>query len=61
MHDEIVQTLRQAEREFGCRALYACESGSRARGFASPDSDYDMMRRWVGEGAVSAVRAGPDP
>ena len=29
-------------REHGVRVLYACESGSRAWGFASPDSDYDV-------------------
>ncbi len=47
MHEEIVRTLRQCEREFGCRVLFACESGSRAWGFASPDSDYDIRFVYV--------------
>ncbi len=38
----IMQTLRQIEREFGCRILYACEAGSRAWGLNSPDSDFDI-------------------
>ena len=42
MHDRIRATLREIEREHACRILYACESGSRAWGFASPDSDYDV-------------------
>src|SRR5690606_10137387 len=33
---------RAAESEHGIRVMYACESGSRAWGFASPDSDYDV-------------------
>lgn len=40
--DEVVRRLRNAEREHGVRVLYACESGSRAWGFASPNSDYDV-------------------
>lgn len=34
--------LGQIEREHGVRILFAVESGSRAWGFASPDSDYDV-------------------
>lgn len=33
--------LDELERTLGVRVLYAAESGSRAWGFASPDSDYD--------------------
>jgi len=39
---EILQLLERIERAHGIRILYACESGSRAWGFASPDSDYDI-------------------
>ncbi len=34
--------LRRVEREEGVRILYSAESGSRAWGFASPASDYDV-------------------
>ena len=34
--------LNDIEREEGCRVLLAVESGSRAWGFHSPDSDYDV-------------------
>lgn len=40
--DEIVRRLAAAEQEHNVRILYACESGSRAWGFASPDSDFDV-------------------
>jgi uncharacterized protein len=35
------------EHQFDVRMLYACESGSRAWGFASPDSDYDVRFVYV--------------
>jgi uncharacterized protein len=39
---EILARLKRAEGEHGIRILFAIESGSRAWGFASPDSDYDV-------------------
>ena len=34
--------LKNIENERKVKIVYACESGSRAWGFASPDSDYDV-------------------
>jgi len=42
MRDVIEQQIGAIERKYGVKILYACESGSRAWGFASPDSDYDV-------------------
>lgn len=42
MREKILQQLSSIERQEAVRILYACESGSRAWGFASPDSDYDV-------------------
>ena len=39
---EIELRLSAIEAEHCVRVLYACESGSRGWGFASPDSDYDV-------------------
>ena len=44
---EILRRLAAAELEHGVRIVYACESGSRAWGFASPDSDYDVRFLYV--------------
>lgn len=40
--DKILQRLDRAEIEHNIRILYAIESGSRAWGFASENSDYDV-------------------
>ena len=42
MRPRIQTALTQLEATHGIRILYACESGSRAWGFPSPDSDYDV-------------------
>lgn len=39
---EIDARLADIEADYRVRVLYACESGSRGWGFASPDSDYDV-------------------
>jgi uncharacterized protein len=42
MKEEILKKLEEIEKTQQVRVLFACESGSRAWGFASPDSDYDV-------------------
>ncbi|WP_298025003.1 nucleotidyltransferase domain-containing protein [uncultured Dysosmobacter sp.] len=42
METQIREKLQEIERQENCRILLAVESGSRAWGFASPDSDYDV-------------------
>ena len=43
--EQLIQAeLGEIERARGVHVLYAVESGSRAWGFASPDSDYDASR-----------------
>lgn len=47
MEARIREELARIERERGVRVLYACESGSRAWGFASPNSDWDVRFIYV--------------
>lgn len=42
MREAIERSLVAVEAERSVRILFACEAGSRAWGFASPDSDYDV-------------------
>ena len=43
MYDKIVGVLHELERQQDFKVLFAAESGSRAWGFASPDSDYYII------------------
>lgn len=47
MRERIIRELRKIEKENNVRILLAVESGSRAWGFASPDSDYDVRFVYV--------------
>ena len=47
MRERVSQQLREIERRYDVKVLYACESGSRGWGFASPDSDYDVRFLYV--------------
>ena len=42
IYDEILSRLEKIQSEENIKILYACESGSRAWGFPSSDSDYDV-------------------
>ncbi|WP_426277021.1 DNA polymerase beta superfamily protein [Chryseobacterium sp. S-02] len=42
MTPKIIEKLKEVEEKRGVEILLAVESGSRAWGFASPDSDYDI-------------------
>lgn len=47
MRTRIEQALAELAREHNVSVLFACESGSRGWGFASPDSDYDVRFIYV--------------
>jgi len=47
MRNEIIARLEKIERTTGVKILHAVESGSRAWGFESPDSDYDVRFIYV--------------
>jgi predicted nucleotidyltransferase len=42
MKEKVKQELDNIEKEYNVTIFYACESGSRAWGFESKDSDYDV-------------------
>ncbi len=42
MRKHILTVIKQIELDYHVKILYACESGSRAWGFPSKDSDYDV-------------------
>ncbi|WP_058302938.1 nucleotidyltransferase domain-containing protein [Gorillibacterium timonense] len=47
VNQEIMEELERIEREESVRIVYACESGSRAWGFPSKDSDYDVRFLYI--------------
>jgi uncharacterized protein len=47
MKSQILSRLYKIEAEENVRIVYACESGSRAWGFPSADSDYDVRFLYV--------------
>jgi uncharacterized protein len=47
IRQEIMRRLDATEREHGVKVVLAVESGSRAWGFASPNSDYDVRFVYV--------------
>lgn len=49
VRQEIMQRLHNVEKQHNVRILMAIESGSRAWGFASPNSDYDIRFIYVHE------------
>lgn len=42
LEHHIKKIIAQMEKEYDIKVLYACESGSRAWGFSSQESDYDV-------------------
>jgi hypothetical protein len=47
VRERVLGELLDIERRHEVTVLYACESGSRGWGFASPDSDYDVRFLYV--------------
>ena len=47
MRAQVMQELQRIESTHDVAILFACESGSRGWGFASPDSDYDVRFIYV--------------
>lgn len=47
MHDKILKALTHLQQQHSMKVLFAVESGSRAWGFESPDSDWDVRYIYV--------------
>src|SRR6476659_2643278 len=47
VREQILACLAELELRHAVKVLFACESGSRGWGFASPDSDYDVRFVYV--------------
>lgn len=61
IRQRVMQALTEIEVQHDVKVLFACESGSRGWGFASPDSDYDVRFIYVHRLSwYLAVEAGRD-
>lgn len=59
MRDTIIEKLKEIERTENVLILHTVESGSRAWGFESPDSDYDVFSICVQRSIISGwIRRG---
>lgn len=47
MKEHIIDVIKQIEIDYEVKVLFACESGSRAWGFPSKDSDYDVRFLYI--------------
>ena len=47
MKDVVFEKIQEIRKDESIQVLFACESGSRAWGFPSPDSDYDVRILYV--------------
>ncbi|AGK53439.1 nucleotidyltransferase domain-containing protein [Bacillus sp. 1NLA3E] len=47
MRDKIIENIKNIEKQFDVKVCFAVESGSRAWGFPSKDSDYDVRFIYV--------------
>jgi hypothetical protein len=46
-YERIQTELKKIEKSFDVKVIYACESGSRAWGFPSANSDYMGREQWL--------------
>lgn len=49
MNNQILKIIKEVEKKHKVKIIWAIESGSRAWGFASKDSDYDIRCMHIGE------------
>lgn len=49
MKNKILKVIKEAEKKHGVKIIWAIKSGSRAWGFASEDSDYDIRCMHIGK------------